>query len=200
MSTLPANRSSKAANSPISNKSLRMKASLRSCSGRSRDPCWPWMAMPSVLALRTFSLCSALFGWKWREDLMLLTPQSHKTYCLSKICLSVPWKLQTTLEEYYSNIQIWMTGWKDTFVFAQHLTGFLKRERKCALCFFSCRSRRWTLSGCLLNTAPSTVSHNSFSGPHRLAPGRVYGYFQRSRLITHAQNWFHHHSYCANFL
>lgn len=90
MSTLPANRSSKAANSPISNKSLRMKASLRSCSGRSRDPCWPWMAMPSVLALRTFSLCSALFGWKWRQDLVLLTLQSRRIHHKSKFSLSAP--------------------------------------------------------------------------------------------------------------
>ena len=47
----------------MSNRSLRMKASVRSCSGRSRDPCWPWMELPSVLAFLTFSLCSALLGW-----------------------------------------------------------------------------------------------------------------------------------------
>lgn len=92
MSTLPAKRSSKAANSPISNKSLRMKASESNCSGRSRDPCWPWMAMPSVLALRTFSLCSALFGWKWTEDQILILEEAsrhtviqHQSVCTKQV-------------------------------------------------------------------------------------------------------------------
>lgn len=64
---VPASSSSRAASSPRSKRSLRMKVSEMSCSGSSRAPCWPWIAMPSVLAFRTFSLCSALFGWKKKK-------------------------------------------------------------------------------------------------------------------------------------
>lgn len=95
--TLPAKRSSTAASSPISKRSLRMKASLTSCSGNSRVPCWPWIATPSVLAFWIFSCCWTFFGYinnqvktsnysyqklEKGKILNLVTTGFHCKYCL----------------------------------------------------------------------------------------------------------------------
>lgn len=68
----PARRSSTAANSPISKRSLRMKASLMSCSGKSLVPCWPWIATPSVLAFWIFSCCWTFFGCRRNKHQKLI--------------------------------------------------------------------------------------------------------------------------------